>query len=321
MRETSHLAFQGSLSLEPEDHSVASSQSLTPSNIFIEESSNSLETEIIPEPASVLVLSDVQPDVEHESGPNTQTEHAEEETPATPESTNPGFEAIIQPIIDEGNDSDSSIVRDLREQLSKETIDSPIPNRDQVSSREQASTGLLPIEELDPISNKRIRKQVMRVLRDMHIGHRSGDSDLDSDDESDGSGDDSDRDTDRESESDMEIEVVEPAVEPNDANLKQAYPPKLFIIKESEVNKKWQNKQYKGNLKKAIDKLMKLIGLEEVKQQSLDLISKAKIAKRQGKNRMRDQRFNIVFQGNPGTGENIRLFRIEFPMLTIVLDR
>lgn len=43
-------------------------------------------------------------------------------------------------------------------------------------------------------------------------------------------------------------------------------------------------------------------GLEDVKQQFLDIKSKVDIYKEQGLN-LRSERLNMVFQGNPGTGE------------------
>ncbi|KAI0546688.1 P-loop containing nucleoside triphosphate hydrolase protein [Xylaria curta] len=51
-----------------------------------------------------------------------------------------------------------------------------------------------------------------------------------------------------------------------------------------------------------IDELMRLEGLEEVKQMFLDILSKVEIYKEQGKD-LKKERFNIVFQGNPGTGK------------------
>jgi len=46
---------------------------------------------------------------------------------------------------------------------------------------------------------------------------------------------------------------------------------------------------------------MGLVGLEEVKQQVLAINAKVETCKRQGID-LREERFNIVFQGNPGTG-------------------
>jgi hypothetical protein len=51
-----------------------------------------------------------------------------------------------------------------------------------------------------------------------------------------------------------------------------------------------------------LDELMQYEGLEDVKQQFLDIKSKVDVCKRQGRN-LKSERFNIVFQGNPGTGE------------------
>ncbi|KAI5776929.1 P-loop containing nucleoside triphosphate hydrolase protein [Geopyxis carbonaria] len=102
--------------------------------------------------------------------------------------------------------------------------------------------------------------------------------------------------------SDTETEPSVPKIEPEDAELKKTYPEKPFVVKKSLVYEKWQKQRKEENSKEPIEKLMKLIGLEKVKQQALDLVSKAKIAQRQGAD-IKRQRFNIVFQGNPGTGK------------------
>lgn len=50
-----------------------------------------------------------------------------------------------------------------------------------------------------------------------------------------------------------------------------------------------------------IDELMGYVGLEEVKWQFLAIKSKVDVCKEQGRN-PKKERFNIIFQGNPGTG-------------------
>ena len=53
--------------------------------------------------------------------------------------------------------------------------------------------------------------------------------------------------------------------------------------------------------KQEIESLMKLVALEEVKERFLDIKSKIEIC-RQQKASVKKDRFNAVFQGNPGTG-------------------
>ncbi|KAF8540293.1 P-loop containing nucleoside triphosphate hydrolase protein, partial [Trichophaea hybrida] len=57
-----------------------------------------------------------------------------------------------------------------------------------------------------------------------------------------------------------------------------------------------------GKENEAIDELMNMVGLEDVKQQVLAIRSKVKTCKLQYADLSRE-RFNIVFQGNPGTGK------------------
>lgn len=64
----------------------------------------------------------------------------------------------------------------------------------------------------------------------------------------------------------------------------------------------WQRrKDEEGAKNSAVDDLMELIGLEDVKQQVLAIHARAELCRRQNLD-LREQRFNIVFQGNPGTG-------------------
>lgn len=51
----------------------------------------------------------------------------------------------------------------------------------------------------------------------------------------------------------------------------------------------------------AIDELMELVGLERVKEQVLNIRDKVKVYRKQAVN-MEKERFNVIFQGNPGTG-------------------
>jgi hypothetical protein len=54
----------------------------------------------------------------------------------------------------------------------------------------------------------------------------------------------------------------------------------------------------------AIDAIMKLTGLEQVKEKILDIKAKIETLARQGTD-MKKERLGIVMLGNPGTGENI----------------
>lgn len=64
----------------------------------------------------------------------------------------------------------------------------------------------------------------------------------------------------------------------------------------------WNRQKQNGIKNEAIDDLMKLVGLEEVKQMFLDIKAKVDICREQGVSPA-NERCNIVFQGNPGTGE------------------
>ena len=63
----------------------------------------------------------------------------------------------------------------------------------------------------------------------------------------------------------------------------------------------WERrKKVDGASNDAIDNIMELIGLEQVKEQVLSIYAKMEITKRQGI--PLNERFNIVLLGNPGTG-------------------
>ena len=66
----------------------------------------------------------------------------------------------------------------------------------------------------------------------------------------------------------------------------------------------------------AIDSLMDLVGLEEVKQQVLKIKAKIDTCQRQNSD-VKDERFNISLLGNPGTGE---AFPIAYSALTFVAN-
>lgn len=71
---------------------------------------------------------------------------------------------------------------------------------------------------------------------------------------------------------------------------------------ESGARKEWQyQKNFENASNDAIDSVMEMIGLEEVKAQILKIKAKVDVSLRQNSN-LNDDRFNTVFQGNPGTG-------------------
>ncbi|KAF3061890.1 Protein CbxX, plasmid [Daldinia childiae] len=71
----------------------------------------------------------------------------------------------------------------------------------------------------------------------------------------------------------------------------------------STASQEWtRRKVFDGETNDILDQLMGYEGLEEVKQQFLDIKSKVDVCKEQGRD-LKSERFNIVFQGNPGTGK------------------
>ncbi|KAJ3930107.1 MAG: P-loop containing nucleoside triphosphate hydrolase protein [Lentinula lateritia] len=71
----------------------------------------------------------------------------------------------------------------------------------------------------------------------------------------------------------------------------------------SQAEKEWQRqKDLEGASNEAIDKLMNLTGLEEVKNQVLTIKAKIDLVTRQNAS-ISDERFNICMLGNPGTGK------------------
>lgn len=70
----------------------------------------------------------------------------------------------------------------------------------------------------------------------------------------------------------------------------------------SPSNTEWQRQKDQENAKNpAIEKIMEMIGLEDVKSQVLRIKSKVDLSKRQGTD-LRKERFGLVLLGNPGTG-------------------
>ncbi|KAK4220917.1 hypothetical protein QBC38DRAFT_449623 [Podospora fimiseda] len=71
------------------------------------------------------------------------------------------------------------------------------------------------------------------------------------------------------------------------------------------AEEEWNRRKREFGVKSdVLDKLMTYVGLNEVKMQFLDIQSKVALCKEQG--RLSKERFNVVFQGNPGTGKTGR---------------
>lgn len=89
---------------------------------------------------------------------------------------------------------------------------------------------------------------------------------------------------------------VAPSAEPDDGS-----PPPLLP---SAAEQRWQRQKTKDGLEnKHIDAIMAMTALENVKQQVLRINDKIAVSKQQGTS-VKDERFNIVLLGNPGTGES-----------------
>ncbi|KAJ7241901.1 P-loop containing nucleoside triphosphate hydrolase protein [Mycena haematopus] len=77
----------------------------------------------------------------------------------------------------------------------------------------------------------------------------------------------------------------------------------MLEIPVSPARDEWERqKNFEGADNEAIDAIMEMIGLEEVKSQVLDIKAKIDTAIRQNVS-LKDERFNITFLGNPGTGK------------------
>ncbi|RTE83779.1 hypothetical protein BHE90_001583 [Fusarium euwallaceae] len=99
---------------------------------------------------------------------------------------------------------------------------------------------------------------------------------------------------------------LQPSVVPSSSI--PSLPNNPFKRKPSKAAQEWaRRKRWDGEKSDVLDELMGYQGLEEVKQRFLDIKSKADVCKEQDPdgelNRLKSERFNIVFQGNPGTGK------------------
>ncbi|KAL6832828.1 P-loop containing nucleoside triphosphate hydrolase protein [Trichoderma camerunense] len=90
-------------------------------------------------------------------------------------------------------------------------------------------------------------------------------------------------------------------------SIKPTEPVNPFRQKNSAAAQEWDCRKQYGENSNILDELMQYQGLEEVKQHFLNIKSKVAICKEQdtnGKmNILKLERFNAVFQGNPGTGK------------------
>jgi hypothetical protein len=67
-----------------------------------------------------------------------------------------------------------------------------------------------------------------------------------------------------------------------------------------------RQKEVQGKSNSAVDNIMNMTGLEEVKRQVLQVIAKIDASTRQNAS-IREERFNVVLLGNPGTGSYLSL--------------
>lgn len=80
--------------------------------------------------------------------------------------------------------------------------------------------------------------------------------------------------------------------------------PDEWKLKPSQSDTEWKRqKGLEGARNDAIDAIMKMTGLESVKEQLLRIKSKIDTAQRQNAS-VKGERFNVVFMGNPGTGQS-----------------
>ena len=82
--------------------------------------------------------------------------------------------------------------------------------------------------------------------------------------------------------------------------------PKVMVTKPSAARDEWQyQKSVNGVQSPAIDSIMSMIGLEDVKKQVLNIRNKVDTSMRQGTD-LKGERFNVSMLGNPGTGAPIK---------------
>jgi len=95
------------------------------------------------------------------------------------------------------------------------------------------------------------------------------------------------------------------SIQPNSSG-KTPPTPKVMVQKPSAARDEWQyQKSINGVQNPAIDAIMAMIGLEDVKKQVLSIKNKVDTSMRQGTD-LKGERFNVSMLGNPGTGTPIR---------------
>ena len=82
-------------------------------------------------------------------------------------------------------------------------------------------------------------------------------------------------------------------------------------LKPSPSEQEWRRlKNVEGMTCSAIDAVMDMTGLEAIKEQVLKVKAKIDTSRRQGAS-LKNERFNVVFLGNPGTGMSKKLFCLD----------
>lgn len=78
-------------------------------------------------------------------------------------------------------------------------------------------------------------------------------------------------------------------------------------MRDSPAKQDWEHQKRTLNARNDdIDSVMEMIGLEEVKTQILRIKAKIEVSIRQNSD-MTEDRLNVVFLGNPGTGKNFEV--------------
>lgn len=93
---------------------------------------------------------------------------------------------------------------------------------------------------------------------------------------------------------------LQPTTVPDDP--KPTPPKNPFDQVPSRAAQLWRERKIRGETSEVLDELMLYQGLEGVKRQFLNIKSKVDICEKQRRN-LKQERFNVVFQGNPGTGQ------------------
>jgi hypothetical protein len=99
--------------------------------------------------------------------------------------------------------------------------------------------------------------------------------------------------------------TAKPEVDPDEIDPDEIdpHPNNRFKGKASPAQEEWNRLKAQGFENSEIDELMEMVGLEEVKRQFIAMKIKVETCERQGTD-LKKERFNIIFQGNPGTGKH-----------------